>query len=772
MKTLHRNPQIEESSRALVFQNRCGNRLSLLIDESSTALEFVYKPNARRRKDYRARNFSNRDNQTELFAAAALPEWGEKHFCKYAYDPFFTRLEGKADSGGENVISILNVVDENVFVLTADRPLTLAFTPRGQFELEDGLLWEEASDRGEEFISFVSFSGLEENRYRVLDDGRHVLQIFANEPVYIGGEENHAAMERAMDPLQGLTLEELIARNEALLEEILAPGRVMVNDAEYQHVLDLNRRIVISGMDEGGACFGALNRVYYLIWNRDGAMTSANAARAGNPRLVETFAPFILENPSWQRGKGGDLIPEYLQILGSRWTKGEDDGIYYAALAIFTLWQTSGDVRLFTGPAFETYLEALDHNVATRFDDAEGLFGSSTRGEDTLRSHPMYGYDSVNGIIDPHTHHREARDGMLAKCYALYHNVNLYNTLLMTAACLREVRPEATERIERYLALAAKVAETLATRYVDPETGCYYTDYVILDDGTKRWVRFTDEDVKPDYWEYAWANSAGPFIPHKEIARRSAAYTIEKWPGIRSYGWCPWNTMTRALNEFGLPAARVRELIDPEVGEALTEARKYPMVGALTEYSGATEGWRPLPFTAGSFWLMLAARVLAGLPFGVAVRPGGVATEVQDFRFRSSRLFARVEGEGDSVGGLTIDGQPLRGTLQIPENRLLAGRQEVVIETSSDPEGFALVASDLRLLRVEELSEGFAYEVDAPIPGSLLFNAPKAVAKISLLSQAPDSAASVVALELMADDTRGLLKIASPGRYRVEITCK
>ena len=50
-KTIYREPQIEEGKHNVLLQNRCGNRLTLLVHDDHTDLEWVYKPNGFRRKD-------------------------------------------------------------------------------------------------------------------------------------------------------------------------------------------------------------------------------------------------------------------------------------------------------------------------------------------------------------------------------------------------------------------------------------------------------------------------------------------------------------------------------------------------------------------------------------------------------------------------------------------------------------------------------------------------------------------------------------------------
>ncbi|MGD2176100.1 MAG: hypothetical protein PVJ27_11900, partial [Candidatus Brocadiaceae bacterium] len=253
MRDVYRRNQVEEGRHNLILQNRCGNRLTVLCHEEGMELEFVYKPNAYRRREFRARNFSNRDNFTALFAHAAVPEMQADFVQDFDYDPFLSVIETRTPAGAANHISFLNVADENVFGIAARCPLLLTFRPHVQFAAEDGLLYEAFRDRGEEIVTFVAFDGFERNRYRLLEDGRHVLQIMDDELLLVGGEENLYQVERVLESVGGLSTDELIGRTEELIRPVLSTAWVRIEEERFQRVADLNRRIIYSGLDEGGA---------------------------------------------------------------------------------------------------------------------------------------------------------------------------------------------------------------------------------------------------------------------------------------------------------------------------------------------------------------------------------------------------------------------------------------------------------------------------------------------------------------------------------------
>jgi hypothetical protein len=722
MRTLFRDPQVEESIHTIVLQNRCGNRLSLLVGDGSTDLELVYKPNAFRRKEYRARNFSNRDVFTTPFAAFSAHELRAAVIRDIDYDPFVTRLRTEAPSGAKNDVTFVNVADENCFAIAASRPLTLTIRPRRAFEVADGLLSEGFVDRTEPIVSFVHFPGIEKSRYRVLCDGTHVLQLLDDDVILVGAEETAAHVARVIDKLGRLSLDELIAHGEALIRPVTGRAALEVSDASVQRIVDLNKRFVYSAMDEGGACFGAMNRIYHLIWTRDGAMHASQYAMAGFVELVRLWAPFLLSNPATIR-QGGRSITAWQQLFGTRWTKGEDDGLFYATWTLFTHFVTTGDDSLLRGPAMELLLAAVEDAIATRLDPERMLFVSDTRGESTLASSPYYGYDIVNGTLDAERVGSEAVGRTIARSISLYNNVLYYNVLRM-ALVLLEQRPElSAQSTRRYAELATQIGRRIDELFLD-ERGEYRAEYLFYTDGTEGFV----DPGQRDFWEFAWALALTPFHPNLAAAVRSARAYVTFWPSQQNIGFCPWNALAGLLLDHGLPAADARAMLNQEIEEALQPTKKYPMRGLLTEYATAVESWRGLPFSAGSFNLAITSMLLRPLPQGVSVRPGGLVRKVRDFVWGVWHLFVETRGEGPAVQSVTIDGRPLTGTLQLPEARLRRGKNTVVVTRGATHDRPRLHASSLLLLDAEDRAERTLLSfAPAAIGEVVVENAPAAV---------------------------------------------
>lgn len=698
-QTLWRDPQVEEATRNLILQNRCGNRLSLLFHERETVLDLSYKPNAIRRKDIAARTFSGRDLWTNLFADARIPDLGHGDVAHWGYDPFASELRTQHAGGAANRIRIWNLPHENAFVLCARAPLTLVLRPHRAFsDPRDGLFCERFADRGEEIVSFVAYPSRQLSRLRDLADGSRAIQLLEDDLVVIGGEENQAQVERLLAGLAGATPERLDALVAGQLRQPLAAGHVEAADPDMQRVLDLNRRIVWSGLDAGGACFGALNRIYHLVWTRDGSMTSAHMAQAGNPAFLRVWAPFLLDNPSRVMAEDGSRREEFGQLVGSRWSKAEDDGIFYATWSLFAHWQATGDDTLVQGDALPRLAAIIDAYLTSRYDAGLGLMGSDTLGEESLHGSPYFGYDVVNGRLVPIHGHGDGRKP-IRRAHSLYQQANTVNVLLMAATLLAE-RPELDDgRRTRWLELAAALTARTRALLALPD-GTLAAMILVFADGSREITPF---GPRCDLWETAWAVSQGPFLPWPDLQAATARLVARTWPPLGRYGICPWNCIARTLHARGLlPAGGWRAMLDGELREAAMLTQKYPMPGALTENVGWAEGWRGLPFSAGSLAASACAQLLRAQAQGLAVAGGSGVGAVRGWRWRLSAIDAEATGDGEEVVAWSLDGERFVRCLQVPEDRLRAGRHTIAIVRGQAPDLPRIVDGDGRLLSCRE----------------------------------------------------------------------
>ncbi|NRA40653.1 MAG: hypothetical protein HRU15_21085, partial [Planctomycetes bacterium] len=300
-------------------------------------------------------------------------------------------------------------------------------------------------------------------------------------------------------------------------------------------------------------------------------------------------------NPSKTMQDDGSYREEYLQIVGSRWTKAEDDGLFYACWSLFTHFRCTGDDTLMQSEVVPLLQRCVAAQLEKSWDEDLEFMGSDTLGEDLLAGNTYYGYDIVNGSVTAsHHHNKEGKN--IERCYSLYHQINTYNVLMIMIVAMKQ-RPDLDQScIDHYQNIADKIQRTLREKFIiDGQLSSMFLRY---DDGSEEWVPF---GLGCDYWEHAWAVSQGPFFPVPDLQLASARLVMETWADYRAaYGYCPWNVLARSLSEYGLDSATYKTRLSDQIQEAEQCSQKYPMAGALTEYHGGVEGWRALPFSAGS----------------------------------------------------------------------------------------------------------------------------------------------------------------------------
>ncbi len=766
MSDYFRTPQVEPGIHNIVLQNRCGNRLTIIMNDQNTDLEFIYKPNAFRRKDLWARNFSDRDNFTSLFDKVSFPFVRASYMKEYGYDPFLTVLKMQAPSQARNNLSFLNIADENAFIVTASSPLLISIRPKVKFEISNGLLTESFIERGENIVSYVKFPGFSENRFRMLKDGTIVLQVMENDVVIFGGEENLHQVDRVIKRFSGMTFDAINNENEQVMSSVLDRSTFVYDNADFQRVLDLNKRIVYSAFDEGGAVNGALARIYDLIWNRDGSMSSSLMAMAGMPDLIKLWAPFILHNPNWilTDPVTGKHTPEYLQILGTRWTKSEDDGIYYALLSVYTHFMTTGSDELIQTDDFARLLEAIDRFLSKTWEPDKKMIGSDTRGETSLRSSPFYGYDAVNGIMYTDLRESDVEHTTLSRSYSLYNQVNTYNLLRMAMILMEQDAGYDGVKYAGYAKIAGDIEKTVKTTFRD-DKGYLYAGLEKMSDGSEHWRRF---ERGADYWEYAWAVSLGPFFPALDIQIESARMTEKTWPSIRSYGYCPWNTLAGFLYEYGMSSGDYEDMLSQEVKEALMLTNKYTMPGAVTEYQGNVEGWRALPFQIGALYYSMGYQLIHALPEGLSVRASQKVSSLNNFRYRNSTFNATADGKGDDVSSFTLNGEKFTGTLQIPEDRMQTGTNGIFVERTEKSNNLRLRSSDTRLMGYVESERNYTYEVHSTWKSHLVFDNLDKASSVKVINT---GSGEETAFEKTALPVKGeyMVVFDGTGDFRVEV---
>ena len=162
--------------------------------------------------------------------------------------------------------------------------------------------------------------------------------------------------------------------------------------------------------------------------------------------------PYVFNNPSTTKVVDGKELRRYQQMVGTRWGKGEEDGLFYLTYALYMLFQTTGNDEYLYSRNLKFLIDSIDYTIDIRFVKKEGLFGSDTIGETTLKGSSFYGYDAVNGALE--TFFDVHNENNVSYCYTYYQNSNMFNILKMIEVLIK-ASPDVDKRIaDKYRSLS------------------------------------------------------------------------------------------------------------------------------------------------------------------------------------------------------------------------------------------------------------------------------------------------------------------------------
>lgn len=744
--------------KTILMHNRMGVRIELNFDREGL-LELWISPRAGESVDYRDRNFSCRDDHTRLFDRITLPGLSADRFEGCDYDPFRStvRFEGQA-------LHVLSLYDRPGVLLWCDESQAVDFksdkadTPVAR---APDLFEVRHPDRGRTFC-FAAALGEGAGSFRhqlVLAEGRSTYaraELAPGQSLAVAGElEDKPVRQRAREAA-GNAPDALTAENEKRIEAALRPGTFLLKGRPgMQRLLDLNRRVLLAMQDASGAVRAAINRIYYLIWVRDGAIIECFNAHSGTPEPLALWTEFLLANPTVVE----DEEPEgrtFLQLVNRKITKWEEDGVFYAIWSAFTAWTQTGEDRFVNGQNLAVLEDAMDWLERYAFDEAMGLFGRWHRGESPLPGSRGDGCD--NAVGKPTAHQDCVYDGQsIRRSYDIYINLFSYASYVMLATM------ETGAAADQYLRKAEALAERMAPLFGEglPDYGDLLTaDGEILRAGP----------YGLDVTDYVWGLSLTPFVPEpwrmpairREIYRRA----MEEPEGYFLAGLF---SLLASLDPDWFDEADVMRTAEMAAEESYRPGEYLAMPNTVVEKIGIEDGHpyhdvRPQAFSVGPWLATMTGLGLRRLPFGLAVRANDTLEEIADYKYRNSSLHITFAGRGESAM-LRLNGDDVPGTLQVPENLLRDGANEVEVRPAPPPTEPLLVESTVRLYAVERYESGTSYDVEAQGKNVLAFRGAE-----DWTVTVRDSAGGPVETE--RHEAEGCTWVEFPGRGRclVEVT--
>ncbi len=680
----------------VLLQNRMGIRIEYVVDRGR--LQLWISPQAGKSMTYRDRNFSNRDDHSDIFERILLPDLNPADFVKCDYDPFHAVLYFK-----NQVLHLAHVYDQPVVLLWFEKDGVVDFkTAKDDHPVErtPKVFHVTRADRGYVFDHVALLAGGDGafQHQLVLDPGRAIYaraRLQGGQVLAIAAELQQENIATVAARVLADRLDATLVANEEKIAAALEPGRFTLRGRPaMQKLLDVSRRVALSMQDEHGFMRSTSQYIYYLLWFRDGGMNTAHLALSGWTRPARWQTEFALRNPN-----SSALDPTgvfYGQLMAGPLTKWEEDGLFYVIWPAFLYWTQSGDDTFAKGEYLKTMEDAMDWLERYSFDPQQGLFYRYYYGESMLTGSRDDGFDNATGA--PSNLLPSLYEGQLIrKSYDVY--INSLNLACYYMLAAMETGPRADLYLEK--------AKTLEEHLV----GFYQTEDRLPSYGNLVTDKGTVIQAKPygmDKTDYQWSLSLPPFHPFqpRNFRRfgRSLYEDLRSNPAgifLSGYNGVLGSLDTELYNEDDIMAA-----LDYLVPQSVQPGKYLPMPNTVPEMVNIQAGdmyhdVRPIVFSITP-WLSAVTNLgLRRLPFGLAVRGTTYLDRIDHYEYRGGFVDVTYRGQG-GIARVLVNGQPLEGSLQIPEDRLVQGVNRVEVEMSPDFRSTdRLIASTVRLESIQ-----------------------------------------------------------------------
>jgi len=389
--------------KLVLMHGPCGLRAELIVGRFDTRLELWLSPLARSSGRWEDRNLANRDDPLRLFEAIVFSECNEGNFTGCEWDAFHSVVRF-----GERTLHLMTLHDDPGVVIWSDAPLAVDFKSGrdDRTARRSGDLFAVTHTEAGHTLNFVAACGGGGMHHQVVPEvpGRARYSralVEADTPVVVLGEDvgelQYAPAVRALD-LAGQRPQQLLAANEAAIAKGLAQGIIVLRDDEALGELTAkSRRLLLACQDRQGAIRAALSRIYYMIWVRDGAITTAFQGYSGWGDALAAWSRFLLANPT--RIDDPECPGRTFGQLVGPIAKRQEDGILYAVWSAFAAWTQSGGGAEPPPAAAAVLGEAVDWLERWCFDDEAGLFYRVFACETPMRGSWDNGYDNAVGWV-------------------------------------------------------------------------------------------------------------------------------------------------------------------------------------------------------------------------------------------------------------------------------------------------------------------------------------------------------------------------------------
>lgn len=685
----------------VLMHNRKGIRIEQNLNRQK--LELWISPLAGKSLKAYDRNFSNRDDQTSIFDRIGFPNLPYEKFLKCDYDAFHSVIYYST-----NTLHIVSMYDKQAVVIWFEKDETIDLkTDKLDFikNKSETKLVSEHSERAKT-LTFAAILGKGNGTFthqKIVELGRsHYsrISIAANQMLVFSADESSEPIEKIATEISVIPQSLLLSENENKIQTGLNTGILKVrNNPDLQKIIDVNKRIILSMQDESGAMRAALRYIYYLIWVRDGGMVFSYNAYTGWAAPLEKWLEYLLENPTIN-AKG----ERYFGQLVSPITKEEEDGPFYAIWSAHTFYTQTGNRKFLS----EKYMNVLHDNIKwleNNFYDAKReMFFRYHYCESPYYKSPGDGFDDACGKPGGNNLTLWGKD-TISKGYDQYMNSICYANYIMMSAMSESPLKES------YLNKAKKLGDKCMNYYemIKP-----YPSYgMVLSNKGKE---IMTDSIGFDETDHIWGLTVPPFLPNQaDLQDIRLGFYERQMRKPAEYFLSSYFSNIAGMDSYIHGEKKLIKAIDYIIPQCIRPGKCLPMPYTIPEIVDVDDcntyhDVRPQPF---SITAMLAAISNLGVrrsANGVGVRATTYLSNIENYSYKNSRINFNFSGNGDKIKSILINGKPLLGSLQIPENRILKDKNTIeVLGSEIENKMPILIESTVKLVSLN----GKKYTIEA-----------------------------------------------------------
>jgi hypothetical protein len=681
----------------ILMQNRRGIRIEFCVDRG--ALQLWLSPQAGKSFSYVDKNWSNRDDHTRIFDRILFPELNLNNYDSCDWDAFHSKLYFE-----DHILHISQVYEEPAVLIWFEGDGLVDFKMYGApvSRVDNEYIFNH-EDRGRAFQS-AAVLGEGEGHFqhqRYLDKGRSVharAHMTPGQVLVIASElEKEKISEKARE-IAKRDVNDILSNNEQQIEQDIKYGNFTLSDNPVmQKMLDLNKRFALSMQDFKGFMRSTNQYIYYLLWYRDGGMNTAHLSYTGWLETLHDHVKFALLNPNISYDEPEGRF--YGQLMAGPITKWEEDGLFYVVWPAFNYWTQSGDDTYIKGEYLEVMEEAMQWLEDYCFDEDKGLFGRYYHCETPLTGSHGDGWDEATGA-PTFKWESDYKGKTIVRSYDSYINLTSYACYMMLSAMT------SGEKADMYLEKAEALDKKNKIFFDYDDSLPSYGELL-----TEKGDFITAEPYGMDIWDYVWGLSLPPFKPNYPEKYKKLQQGIYDFMTTtdEQFFICTYNALLTSMDPFVHDEDKIMDALEYLVDFSATTGKYLNMPYAIPELINVEDGdlfhdVRPLVYSIAPWLSAVTNMGVRRLPFGIALRGTKHLDDITNYQYKESLLDFMFKGEG-AIATVVLNGQELKGTLQIPEDRIENGSKntvEIRMEKDAAYPANLLVSSTVLLKRLSE----------------------------------------------------------------------